>query len=87
MMESAEQQREEILSEAKETEQSIKEDISADVSRTLGEFEAQQKESTEAELQKISSDKQSAIDRLSSIYEKNHDTWEEQIFSNIIGME
>lgn len=85
MMENAQKQREEILAQARENEQSIKDDISAEVGRALDRFEAEQKQEAEQEMQNISAQTQAAADRLDGVYDKDHTKWEMQIFNSIIG--
>lgn len=85
MMENAQKQREEILAQARENEQSIKDDISAEVSRALEQFEEQQKQEAEQEMQDIRAQTQVAMNRLDDTFERDHEKWEAQIFGSIIG--
>ena len=85
MMRSAQQQRDDILAEAKENEQSIKDDISSEVSRALGKFEEQQKQEADAESRRISDETAETITRLDKAYGDEHEQWETQIFDRIIG--
>lgn len=85
MMKNAQQQREDILAEARENEQSIKDDISSEVSRALEKFEEQQKQEADSESRKISDETAAAIAKLDKAYNDNHEQWETQIFCSIIG--